>query len=408
MKKTILVIIWCMLGALVIGATPQQPVAGVAVQGPAPAPAPAMAVPAPRMIFWHDEDNDSDEDILFEAPAPPPAVGAFAGHGPMAFAFGGERGRPWLGVRLGDVTSDKAKELKLSGEYGVVVQGVEVDSPAAKAGLAENDVILECAGERVRSAAQLQRLVRETPPGRSVTLQVSRAGQTRTLNAKLEARRDHFRLPRIEVPHIEIPEFDVRVFSRGARLGITADELTSQLAAYFGVKQGKGVLVREVMAGTPAEKAGLKAGDVIVRIGEKDVHSMSDLHRALRGDSSEEKQEVTLTIVRERREQTLKVELEPARRSSPRRTADRIAIDPDELKGLAAEMRAHAAQMQAHARKVRQDFTEHARHMRRKVAVESRRMQKEARRLGQERRNLREQLRRHVRQMERVDHSGII
>lgn len=261
----------------------------------------------------------------------------------MALATVHDGGQPWLGVRLNDITAEKARELKLPGEYGVLVGDVEEDSPAAKAGLAEKDVILEFAGERVRSAAQLKRLVRETPPGRSVTLVVSRAGQTRTLNVKLEARPEGFRVPHFEMPRIEIPEIpdlNVHILTGGGRLGISADELTPQLANYFGVKQGKGVLVREVVAGTPAEKAGLKAGDCIVRIGDTDVDSISDVHRALSRVSGE-KRDVTLTIVRDRREQTLTVTLEPTRRFSPRRSAEAeiFGIEPKELNELEKEIK---------------------------------------------------------------------
>ncbi len=137
-------------------------------------------------------------------------------------------GRAWLGVRLSDVTREKARELKLAGEYGVIVEEVEEESPAAKAGLAKQDVITEFAGERVRSAAQLRRLVAETPPGRSVTLGIVRAGKTQTMNVELEVRSgDYFtprvRIPRVEIPKVQIPKFDYDfLFSERPRLGISA------------------------------------------------------------------------------------------------------------------------------------------------------------------------------------------
>jgi serine protease Do len=242
-------------------------------------------------------------------------------------------GHPWLGISIADVTAEKARELKLAGPAGALITDVEEESPAAKAGLTANDVVVEFAGERVRSAAQLSRLVRETPSGATVTMQVNRAGETRTLSVTPEGRRAHFRMPRIHVPppqihvpDIEIPEFNVHVFRRGARLGISADQLTTQLADYFGVPSGKGVLVREVVAGSAAEKAGLKAGDVIVRVDEETITSVSGLRRALAG-GGEESREVTLTIVRERREQTVKVQLEEKRPFGPRRSA-RVVVGP--------------------------------------------------------------------------------
>lgn len=252
-----------------------------------------------------------------------------------------------LGVGISDVTAERAAALKLPAETGVVVDEVEEDSPAAKAGLAANDVILSFAGEPVRSAAQLRRLVQETPGGRTVKVEVSRAGHRRTFEVTLEERQTHFRapmirIPRVRMPHIEIPDVDVFVWSGRARLGISGDELTPQLAEYFGVKEGKGVLVREVTAGGAADKAGLKAGDVIVRVGDEEVGTVSELRNAL-ASAQHDAKEVTLllAIVRDRREQTLNVTLEEPQRLSPRprRTAEvDILFEPDaqllELRGL--------------------------------------------------------------------------
>jgi S1-C subfamily serine protease len=248
-------------------------------------------------------------------------------------------------VRLEDVNADRARELKLAGEYGAVITKVTEDSPAAKAGMKENDVVLEFAGERVRSAAQLKRLIGETPPGRSIILKVSRDGQTRTVSLALEACRGGLAAPQIysfempEIPRIRMPNFS---FEFGApRLGVLADELTAQLAEYFGVKQGKGVLVREVESGTPADKAGLKAGDCIMRVGSKEIGSVGDLHSALSEqarENADSKREVELTIVRDRHEQTVKVELARPRPWSPSE-AEYLGGHPEELERLSTELR---------------------------------------------------------------------
>lgn len=252
-------------------------------------------------------------------------------------------GRARLGVSIADVNADKARELKLPGEYGALVKEVEPDTPAAKAGLEANDVILEFDGERVRSAAELRRLIGDTPPGRSVAVKVSRGGQTRDLSVKLEAASSEEMFPEVEIPRVEIPEihmpdFNLEFFGAGPRLGISAQELTPQLAQYFGVAQGKGVLVEEVESGSAAEKAGLKAGDCIVRVGETKVESVEDLHHAM-GERSSEKREVSLTIVRDRHEQTLKVGLEPSPRMMRRRMAGNEFLDFDPIQ-LRAELRA--------------------------------------------------------------------
>jgi membrane-associated protease RseP (regulator of RpoE activity) len=308
----------------------------------------------PDVIYFSAEDED-DQEPPMAVPAPHPGA-AVARPRPARGTFmfrAREGGGAWLGVRLEEVTAEKAKELRLAGEYGVIAKDVEEGSPAAKAGVAKGDVIAEFAGEKVRSAAQLRRLVRETPPGRTVTLLVDRAGQTKTLSAKLEARTEGaFEMPAMppmpRLPNIEIPEFGFVWQARGARLGISGDELTPQLAEYFGVKQGKGVLVREVVVGSAAEKAGLKAGDVIVAVDGKEVATVSKLRRALAGDT-EEKRKVTLTIVRDKREQTLTVEVEPPERAGPRRIThtELMGVDPEEMKEIAAEAQAYAQEIEA-------------------------------------------------------------
>jgi len=239
--------------------------------------------------------------------------------------FNMDGGGAHLGVRLTDVTAERMKDLKLSGDDGAVVADVEEDSAAAKAGLKANDVILAFDGERVRSTAQLRRLVQETPPGRTVAVKISRAGAMQTLNVKLDAAEDmrEFQMPRVEIPEFRMPEMNFD-FMRGPRLGIQADDLTKQLAENLGVAQGSGVLVLEVSPDSPAEKAGIKAGDCITKVGDEKVESIPDLHRALnRSSDSEDKGEVKVTVVRDKHEQTLSVQLEqPHRRmmTKPRPT----------------------------------------------------------------------------------------
>jgi predicted metalloprotease with PDZ domain len=275
-----------------------------------------------------------------EAPEPPePPEAAIGGLESQLFAA---EGVAWLGVTLKDVTAEKARDLKLPGEYGALVESVDADSPAAKAGLQKGDVIVEFAGERVRSEAQLRRLIRETPAGRTVSLQVIRDGQARVLNAKLQSRTNHLNIqvPEIHIPPINPQLFDFRGFNfqfDGGRhnLGISGDELTAQLASYFGVKQGKGVLVREVVVGSAAEKAGLKAGDVIVAVDGKSVATVTELREALEiKPSKEERKEerkVNLTVVRDRHEQTVPVELERLGPGERGKMAANIGIDAGEL-----------------------------------------------------------------------------
>ncbi|HEV2426252.1 MAG TPA: PDZ domain-containing protein [Terriglobia bacterium] len=224
----------------------------------------------------------------------------------------------WLGVDLRDVTANQAREWKLGENYGALVKNVEPDSPASKAGLQAGDVIQEFDGERVRSVAELRRLVGETPPERPVQIEVRRNGEMKNLSATLEHRNNGMgplmsrsfanAWPEVNLPHNFPNTFSI--FMGGPRLGVQVESLNQQLGAYFGVNDGKGVLVKKVEKGSAAEKAGLKAGDCIVKLDSTPIASGEDLHRALVDRQHEKQQEATLTIVRDRKQQTLTVHVE--------------------------------------------------------------------------------------------------
>ncbi|HUI43576.1 MAG TPA: PDZ domain-containing protein [Terriglobia bacterium] len=262
----------------------------------------------------------------------------------------------WLGVALKDISADQARDMKLGGEYGALVDRVEPDSPAAKAGLESGDVIVGFAGERVRSVAGLTRMVRETPAGRAVEIEVRRGGEKKTLTATVEPRRDSM-APlmsglRTEVwPDVNLPVYDFAFGFGGPRLGVSVTPLTQQLGDYFGVKDGKGVLVREVVSGSAADKAGLKAGDCILKLDSAPIESADDLHRVLlnrRGES----RDVTLTIVRNRQQQTLQVHLEPAPQPGHRAVVseDSTLNNWPDADALEAEARSFAPSAEALAR----------------------------------------------------------
>ncbi len=281
----------------------------------------------------------------------------------------------WLGVEIDDVTAAKARELKLPGDYGAAVTRVEADSPAARAGLKTGDVILEFAGQRVRSVAELSRLVRETPVGRSVPMQVSRAGKTLSLTAQIGKRPHSEFSPHFEMPPVHMPKFKFNFAWMGRpRLGILGNDLTSQLAQYFGVQQGKGVLVSQVNDGSAAQKAGLKAGDVIVKVGDEEVDSVSELRHALRGDQKQ----VTLTIVRNRQEQKVSVELPPAESmTGPESMAELrdLGINRRDMEHLRTEAQAQAAEMAQSARQMAQLDAQQKQEVRRAMQEHKKQMQ---------------------------------
>ncbi len=235
------------------------------------------------------------------------------------FAYPGEH-TSYLGIDSSDITSDRVGPLKLKEERGVEVIMVDQDAPAGKAGLREHDVILEFNGTRVEGVEHLRRLIHEIPPGRTVTLAISRAGQPMTLKAQLADRAKAVANARprarqaIVIPQIDIPDVpDINITMVGySRAGVVVENLTPQLGDFFGAKNGQGVLVRSVEKGTPAEAAGLKAGDVIVRVEKDRIDDRGDWKLALRSYAGTK---VTLGVIRDKREQNLTITL-PGRKSS--------------------------------------------------------------------------------------------
>ena len=219
-------------------------------------------------------------------------------------------GGTYLGVNLAEIDANRAKELKLKEDYGVEISRVEENSPAEKAGVKTGDVVLEYNGQRVEGMEQFGRMVRETPPGREAKLTISRNGAMQTLTAVLGLRKFPFSgnfPPGFEVPEFHMPDIP-QIFTtiRSPMLGVEAESLGSQLAVYFGVKEG--VLVRSVLENTPAQKAGIKAGDVITRVDGMAVSAPSELSNAVRAANA--KKTYAIELVRDRKPVTLSVNVE--------------------------------------------------------------------------------------------------
>ena len=230
----------------------------------------------------------------------------------------------YLGVDIADVSKERMGALKLKEEKGVEVTMVDQDAPAGKSGIKEHDVILTMNGTAIESGAQLRRMIHETPPGRVVTLGLSREGQPLTLQVQLADKHKemtswpkpgdmHVNIPPIHVPDIDIPAMNMVVVTSSARSGLMVENITPQLGDFFGVKDGNGVLVRTVEKGSRAEKAGFRAGDVIVKINNQPVHDTSDFSHAVKSRSGNS---VTVGVVRDKKEQTLNLTLPERKESS--------------------------------------------------------------------------------------------
>lgn len=246
----------------------------------------------------------------------------------------------YLGIDYRDLDNDRARTLKVRDGHGVEVVTVDHDAPAGKAGLRVHDVILQLNGQSVDNADQLHRMLHDIPAGGAVNFLVSRGGSAVNVSAQLV---DRAVLQQEAWPrHYSAPEDNSVVgrrrgafigsgdsgeaFSGGSEtstshgfmgwslgktnnlppVGATVDPLGSQLADYFGVKHG--VLIKSVDDGTPAANAGLKAGDVVLKIGQTEMKTPSAWEHALR---SNEGKSVPVTILRDHKQQILTLTLQP-------------------------------------------------------------------------------------------------
>jgi serine protease Do len=232
---------------------------------------------------------------------------------------------PYLGIGVKDIDQESAKKLNLKDVRGVEITQVEDNSPAAKAGIKEGDVVLEYNGQPVEGGEQLSRFVRETPIGRQVKIGVWRNGSMQTLSASVEAHKNNVWvangngsvvMPEIHIPEqlqaMRIPNVDgmtgFGMVTTSPMLGIIGESLSSeeQLAEFFGVKEG--VLVKSVNKNSAAEKAGIKAGDVIVKVDDEKVGTSREITSALR--SARSKKSVTVIVVRAKKEMPVTVTIE--------------------------------------------------------------------------------------------------
>ncbi len=225
-------------------------------------------------------------------------------------------GGSYLGVDTRDVRADRLSALKLKEEHGVEVTLVDQDAPAGKAGIREHDVILTLNGTQVESVEQLRRMIREIPPGRVVTLGISRDGQPMTIN------------------------------------------LTPQLADFFGAKNGQGVLVRSVDKGSRADKAGFRAGDVIVKINGDPIHDSGDFTHAIHGRKTDS---LNVGIIRDKKEQTLTLTL-------PERKQSEFFGESFDIPDVNAEMDIDLSQVREEMTRIKPELERAAREVRMETA----------------------------------------
>ena len=233
------------------------------------------------------------------------------------------QGPGYLGIDFHDVAEGEVSSLHLKSSRGAEVVTVDHDGPAGKAGLREHDVVLNINGVPVDGEDQLRKILHDLQPGRTVALLVCRNGAEQTVNATMANRAElekqaweqHWTVPEpVRDDNVPPSTSSTRSgFGHGfmsghipllapVYTGATVDALSAQLATFFGVVDGLGLLVHEVEGNSPAAMAGLHAGDVVTRMNGTRVSTRSDWGRALRDSKGHP---VSLTIVRDRHEQVL-------------------------------------------------------------------------------------------------------
>ena len=276
---------------------------------------------------------------LAQEPAPPPTPPSDDFGNTFSFLV---EGGGFLGIYGEDITNENMGRYHLSQVRGVGITQVIADSPAEKAGLRKDDVILRIDDENVTSVRKLNRLVSEIAPDHSVRITISRNGSEQQLTATIGKRKNSSAAdlfggavdPKIwkwegppkvfkwegtpkafkwEGPFPNVDKFPdlpdnsgdlAIVLGNSRRIGVSTMELTKQLADYFGVTGGRGLLVTSVSEDGPAAKAGVKAGDVITAVDGEAVDSPFDIARAI---NRKKDGDISLTVIRNRTQQTIRV-----------------------------------------------------------------------------------------------------
>jgi S1-C subfamily serine protease len=248
----------------------------------------------------------------------------------------------YLGIETRDLSEDQLGALKLKEARGVEITNMDHDGPACKAGMRVHDVILQMNGQLVDNDDQLRRMLKDMPVGRSVSFVVSRDGQTQTMTMQtadrrtvgLQAWEQHYTVPApgpsgvvrgntffdsktanaMPAPkeHRDLLGTETIILS-SSFTGAKLEVMGPQLAEFFGATGGAGLLVRSVDTNSPAEDAGMRAGDVVVKINSISVANGTDWTKTVHDNKGKP---VPVVVLRDKHEQTLTLTPDGKKRSS--------------------------------------------------------------------------------------------
>jgi serine protease Do len=196
----------------------------------------------------------------------------------------GEVTRGWLGVMIQNVTPELAKQFGLEKSEGALVAQVMEDSPAEKAGIKREDIIIEFDEEKIHKMSELPKIVANTPVGKQVEVKVIRQGKAKKLKTEVGE------LKKEEVA--KAGEFTIE-----KELGLTVQDLTPEIAKHLGISEKAGVLVSQVKVGSPAHEAGIRRGDIIREIDRQPIEDLKGYRRQM--DKLKGKKEILMLVQRE-------------------------------------------------------------------------------------------------------------
>ena len=207
----------------------------------------------------------------------------------------------WLGVGIQEMTPSMSKDYELGNRRGLLITSVVEKSPADDAGLREDDIILTFNGKSVELSEEFSRTVRKTERGTKVKLLIMRDGKEKQIELTIGKRKRRHSF-------VWSDDNNFQFFMGRPQLGVQVHDLNGDLAEYFKVNRDDGVLIIEVTEDSPAESAGLKAGDVITRIDDEKISSHEDLIETL--EDYEDGDVTSVQFVRKGKTQKVEVELE--------------------------------------------------------------------------------------------------
>jgi len=173
--------------------------------------------------------------------------------------------RGWLGVNIQNLDDELAKSFNMKDKKGILIADVTPDSPAEKYGLKQGDIITRANGSEVSDVAELRNKIALIPPGSSLSFEIIRDNKPMNLNIVIGEQPANLK---------SVSGADSGTILE--KLGFSVQDLTPQLSAQFGYKMGKGVVVTDVVQGSPAFNVGIKAGSLIEELNKQPVKDIKD------------------------------------------------------------------------------------------------------------------------------------